>query len=323
MKIAHYFLFILIALLTATSSSFGQNTELLFTDSIAIDTVSLDTIQRDSTPSEKSLVGIVGEETKVMKNYFSVTKIIISLIIIILTFLFLKVLDGLLSIWAEKNTKHRVTIKGFIPIIRITLWVGSLTFIIVAVFRPPLASLLAFSASIGVAVGFASQDLLKNIFGGIIIVIDKPFQIGDKIQVGGYYGEVIGIGLRSTRLVTADDNLITVPNSDVMNQAVSNANSGEENCQVVTEIYLPLHADLSKVKSLALETAQTSQFIYLNKPISVLVFQEKIGHKIFLKMKVKAYVNDTRNEFAFMSDITQTLTKEFSEYYKDPMFNKI
>jgi len=179
-----------------------------------------------------------------------------------------------------------------------------------------MASILAFSASIGVAVGFASQDLLKNIFGGIVIIFDKPFQIGDKIQIGNYYGEIVAIGLRSTRLVTSDDNLVSVPNSDVMNSAVANANAGEENCQVVTEIFLPLTCDINKIRTFAVETAQVSKHIYLNKPIHVLFFQENIGHKLVLKVKIKAYVNDIRNEFAFKSEITEVLTKEFSDLYK-------
>ncbi|MBI9066156.1 MAG: mechanosensitive ion channel [Salinivirgaceae bacterium] len=289
---------------------------------IPTDSIPTDTIQKkeivsniDSVNVSSKIVNKVEKETQSLKAYFSATKIIISLIIILLTFSFLKLTSALLSVWAERNTKYRVTLKGFIPIIRIVVWVGAFSFIIVAVFRPPMASIFAVSASIGVAVGFAAQDLLKNIFGGIIIVIDKPFQIGDKVQLGNYYGEVVGIGLRSTRIVTPDDSLVTVPNSDVMSQSVSNANAGEENCQVVTVLYLPLSADLQKVKQSALEAAQVSKYIYLNKPIAVLFFQEQIGHKIMLKVKVKAYVNDIRNEFAFMSDVTQTLTNEFIEYY--------
>jgi len=128
---------------------------------------------------------------------------------------------------------------------------------------------------------------------------------------------VINIGLRSTRIITADDSMVSVPNAEVMSQPVSNANSGEDNCQVVTEIFLPLSADIHKIRQSAIEAAQVSRFIFLNKPISVLFFQENIGHKVMIKVKVKAYVNDIRNEFAFKSEITEILTNEFQEYYRD------
>ncbi len=277
------------------------------TDSIAVDSISV---------PGKDILGDLNKESKTISSYFKASKIIFSLFILIITYLFIRGLSIIMGVWAESNTQHRVTIKGLIPLFRVILWTGSLIFILVAVFRPPMASVLAFSASVGVAVGFASQDLLKNIFGGIIIIFDKPFRIGDKVQIGNYYGEIIGIGLRSTRLVTGDDNLVSVPNSDVMNMPVANANAGEENCQVVTEIFLPLTCDINRVRSFATETAQVSRYIYLNKPISVLFFQENIANKVMLKVKVKAYVNDIRNEFAFKSEMTEILTKEFYDLYK-------
>ena len=285
---------------------------------ILVSSVSLFSQVADSTAvSGDNIIGELNKETRNISSYFNASKIIFSILIIISTYIFLRVLSLMMGVWAERNTKHRVTIKGLIPLARVIIWTGALTFILVAVFRPPMASVLAFSASIGVAVGFASQDLLKNIFGGIIIIFDKPFQIGDKVQIGNYYGEIVGVGLRSTRLVTSDDNLVSVPNSDVMNMPVSNANSGEENCQVVTEIYLPLSCDINRVRNFAMETAQVSKHIYLNKPIAVLFFQEKIGHKVMLKVKVKAYVNDIRNEFAFKSEVTEVLTKEFADMYQN------
>lgn len=303
------YLFFLIPLLYLSSfKAIGQ------IDTLAIDTISV---------SGSSLLNEINAETKSMSNYFSVSKVVFSFLIIISTYIFLRILALILGVWAERNTKHRVTIKGIIPLARIICWTGSLTFILVAVFKPPMASVLAFSASIGVAVGFASQDLLKNIFGGIIIIFDKPFQIGDKVQIGKYYGEVVGIGLRSTRLVTSDDNLVSVPNLEVMNLSVANANAGAENCQVVTEIFLPLTCDINRVRHFATETAQVSKHIYLNKPIVVLFFQENIGHKVMLKVKVKAYVNDIRNEFVFKSEVTEVLTREFSDYYLAEKNNEI
>ncbi|MCI0697073.1 mechanosensitive ion channel family protein [candidate division KSB1 bacterium] len=70
-------------------------------------------------------------------------------------------------------------------------------FIIAAVLSPPIETLIAVTASAGIAIGFASQDILKNIFGEIMILLDRPFQVGDKIEVGSYYGEVAQIGLRN------------------------------------------------------------------------------------------------------------------------------
>ncbi|MBZ0265280.1 mechanosensitive ion channel family protein, partial [bacterium] len=164
--------------------------------------------------------------------------------------------------------------------------------------------------SAGIAIGFASQDILKNIFGGIIILFDRPFQVGDKIQVGSHYGEVIHIGLRTVRIVTADDSVISIPNGEVVNQAVSNANSGESNCQVVAEFYLPSHLDTSTLRAIAIRSAQVSRYAFLNKPVAVVIKNEIHEGRSLLKLRLKAYVLDIRYEFAFQSELTERFMDE-------------
>ena len=107
------------------------------------------------------------------------------------------------------------------PIIRIVLWIFAAYLIVSVIFQVDRQGLFAAATAIGVAIGFAAQDLLKNLFGGLILVFDQPFQVGDKISVSGTYGEVVSIGLRSTRIVTADDNLVTIPNSQLVDQQVA------------------------------------------------------------------------------------------------------
>lgn len=222
----------------------------------------------------------------------------------------IKIISNVLEAFAEKSAHYRITIKGIVPVFRIISWLVILFIVIAGIFQPPIATVVAVTATVGIAVGFASQDILKNIFGGIVILLDQPFKVGDKIEIGDYYGEVIGIGLRSTRIVTADDSLVSVPNGDIMNQAVSNANSGEANCQVVAEIYLPISIDTEQVRKLATEAAQVSRYIYLNKPITVLFFNEVKEKRSYYKMRLKAYVMDIRFENIFKSDMTEIVMRE-------------
>ena len=204
----------------------------------------------------------------------------------------------------------RLSIKRIIPIYRIFGWTFILYLIIEGVFAPPIETLIAVTGAAGIAVGFASQDILKNIFGGIMILFDRPFQVGDKIKVGSHYGEVVNIGLRTVRIVTPDDSLVSIPNNEIVNQSVSNSNSGEFNCQVVAEFYLPLNIDVAKVKQLACEAAIVSKYIYLNKPIAVIIKNEIHEGRSILKMRLKAYVLDIRYEFLFMSEMTEIVVKE-------------
>jgi small-conductance mechanosensitive channel len=259
--------------------------------------------------------GKIAEPSRIdsLKESINISDFVWTFIVLITGIIFIRLSSRILEILAEKSTKHRITIKGFIPIIKIISWVAIITTIVVGIFKPPAATVLAFTASIGVAIGFAAQDILKNIFGGIMILFDRPFQTGDKIEVGAHYGEVIEIGLRSTRIVTPDDSVVSIPNSEIMNSSVSNANMGEANCQVVAEIYLPLDIDTNLVRDIATEAAQVSKYVFLGKPIAVLFFNEYKERESLIKMRLKAYVFDIRDEFKFKSEMTEIVLKSLIE----------
>lgn len=240
----------------------------------------------------------------------SPSKIFWTLVFILAGIFLMKTLNGLFQLIANRHPRYKAGIRRLLPMLKIAGWTFIVYIIITLILQPPVETVFAFFASIGVAVGFASQDFLKNIFGGLMILFDKPFQIGDKIESGKYYGEVIEIGLRSTRVVTPDDSVVTIPNSEMMNQSISNANFGENNCQVVAELFLPLDIDTGRVRQIASEAAQVSKYIYLNKPIMVEFSNVLVPKGSFLKMRLKAYVMDVRYEFPFQSEMTEIVLRE-------------
>ncbi len=77
----------------------------------------------------------------------------------------------------------------------------------------------------GVAIALAAQDTVKNLLGGFMLFFDRPFNIGDRIRFGAIDGYVITIGLRSLRIRTFDDRVITIPNSQVVDNAIENVSS--------------------------------------------------------------------------------------------------
>ena len=260
--------------------------------------------------AEQAVSAIEEGAPPALSDLLSFWKIFWALVFLAIGFFLIRLITSALHLWAERSTGSRITLKGLIPIIRIVGWLLIISLVVGGIFQPPAATLLALWASFGIAVGFASQDILKNIFGGITILLDRPFVVGDKIEIGSHYGEVVEIGLRSTRIVTPDDSLVAIPNGELMNQSVSNANAGEANCQVVAELYLPLHIDTSRVRQLAYEAAHVSRYIYQNKPVTVLFFNELKQNQNLLKMRLKAYVMDIRYEFAFKSEMTEIVLRE-------------
>jgi MscS family membrane protein len=283
-------------------------------DSITTE-ITADTVQHKNLIRESGVTGqlTIGERLNRpdIGRVISIQKIFWAVVVLMLAWLVIKFLISVTAAFGERRPSRRIAVKRMIPVIRIVGWTFVVYIIIVGVFQPPIETIIAFFASIGVAIGFASQDLLKNIFGGLVILFDRPFHVGDKIEVGKYYGEVIEIGLRSTRIVTADDSVVAVPNGEMMNHSISNSNSGESNCQVVAEFFLPLGTDLDKARSIALEAAQVSKYIYLNKPVVVVFFHEVNGPRTYVKMRLKAYVSDIRDEFVFKSDMSELVIREF------------
>lgn len=287
-------------------------------DSIAADAPAADTpstvAQQEPTPAEstppeqRSPVESILRETVVVQNFG--LKIFWAAFVLGVVWLVIRATAFILNTLSERSAERRLFYKRMVPIARILLWSLAVYIIIRGVFQVDANSLFAAAAAIGVAVGFAAQDLLKNIFGGLVIISDRPFQVGDKILVQGTYGEVTNIGLRSTRLVTPDDSMVTVPNAQVVDGQVSNANSGALHCQVVTELYLPAITDELTARRIAHEAAASSKYVYRNMPITVLV-EDEFKETFLTRIKIKAYVFDTRHEMRLKSDITERARRGF------------
>jgi small-conductance mechanosensitive channel len=265
--------------------------------------------------SDKSLLDEVGSHRPVLSvpqvtDIISVSKIFTTFLVLLLLWMVTKFLAAVLTNLSERFYKYRLIIKRILPITKVSLWSFGLYFIIAGILQPPLETVITVSASIGIAVGFASQDILRNIFGGIMIILDRPFQVGDKIEVDKQYGEVLEIGLRSVRIVTEDDSVVTIPNGEIMNKAVANANSSAFDCQVVAELFLPARIDINTVSEICRKAAITSRYVYLNKPVFVHTTHGTMGPREFLKVRIKAYVLDIRFEQELRSDMTNLAMSE-------------
>ena len=230
--------------------------------------------------------------------------IALSLFVILVFHFLIRAVIWVLETLAERSTARRLSFKWLIPITRMVFWAIAVFLIVNNIFQVDAQGLIAAGAALGVGIAVAAQDVLKNVLGGLTVVFDQPFQVGDKISVGGTYGEVVSIGLRSTRIVTADDDMVSIPNAKLVEEQVANSNAGQLNCQVATKLYLPGRVDERLAKKIAFEAAVTSKYVFLNKPVVVLV-QDDFRTTFVTRIKVRAYVLDPRFEFVFQSDVTE------------------
>lgn len=124
-------------------------------------------------------------------------------------------------------TRHDTPLtEQILPIIRKTLRIFvaiiGLLFIMQDIFGRDISSWLAGLGIVGLGVSLAAQDSLKNFFGSVTLVLDRPYVVGQWIAYQGYSGTVEEIGFRSTRLRIFDGALVTIPNSDIVNGSVKN-----------------------------------------------------------------------------------------------------
>ncbi len=106
--------------------------------------------------------------------------------------------------------------------LRITVVIVGVLFIIQNISTASLASVVTGLGVGGLAVALAAQDSLKNLFGSLIILFDKPFRVGDRVVLGGHDGPVEEVGFRSTKIRTLEGHVVTVPNDQVANTMVQN-----------------------------------------------------------------------------------------------------
>ncbi len=106
--------------------------------------------------------------------------------------------------------------------IRITVGVLVIINVIKEISGKSITTILAGLGVGGLAVALAGQDTIKNFFGSLVILGDRPFEIGDRVVVGGHDGPVESVGFRSTRIRTLTGHLVTVPNGELVNQTIEN-----------------------------------------------------------------------------------------------------
>jgi small-conductance mechanosensitive channel len=129
--------------------------------------------------------------------------------------------------------------------------------VLLSVWDINITPLVASAGIAGAVVAFAAKDAMANIFGGISIFIDRPFKVGDYIILDqGERGEVVSIGIRSTRIKTRDDILITIPNSIIANSKIINESAPVPKFRMKVPVSVAYGSDIDLVERVLLEIAR-------------------------------------------------------------------
>lgn len=144
----------------------------------------------------------------------------------------------------------------------------------------------------GIAVGFAAQDTLANTIAGFMIFWDKPFQVGDFISVSGEYGEVRDITLRTTRIRTADNTYVIIPNRQIIDAVLENHSMyGETRLKV--PVGIAYKEDIAAARGILLEAVEGVEGV-LEDPAPAVVVSELESSSVGLSVRV--WVSEARDE---------------------------
>ncbi|WP_340647443.1 mechanosensitive ion channel domain-containing protein [Phenylobacterium sp.] len=224
----------------------------------------------------------------------------------------LQLMGRFTQVFSVQLSTWRLTLQKVNTVGQFLVYVIATVLVVMLSFRIDETVLALIGGTIAVSVGFAMKDLVASFIAGIIIMLDRPFQVGDRVNFGGEYGDIVKIGLRSVRLQTLDDNTVTIPNSKFLSDMTSSGNYGALDMQVVIDIHIDQYEKIDEARGILDEAALSSRYIYLAKPVVVLVTQWIAGPLSGVRLRLKAYVLDTRFEKAFETDVTLRTLRAFS-----------
>lgn len=180
-------------------------------------------------------------------------------------------------------------------------------------------SLLASIGIAGVTIGFAARDAFSNLISGLLIFLDRPFVIGDLVEVGDNYGHVDQITLRSTRIITSDGKMLAVPNNEMINTTVASY-TNFPNLRLDIPVTVGVSEDTQHVRELLLDVVEGDPD-YLEMPAPRVVVTELNDYNVALELQV--WLKDERQHVEMRSSLRERVFKKLTQAQVDMPFETI
>ena len=188
-----------------------------------------------------------------------------------------------------------------------------------AVLGVDTTGLLASLGIMGITVGFAAKDAFSNLISGILIYLDRPFVIGDLVEVGEFYGRVDQITLRSTRIITSDGKMLAVPNTEIINKTVTSY-TNFPNLRLDIPITIGVNEDIRKARDVLLSVVQGDP-AFMDAPSARVVVNELNDYNIALELQ--AWIKDERSHVEKRSELREKIFDAMNAAQIDMPFETI
>lgn len=196
----------------------------------------------------------------------------------------------------ERNGKEAALLLGERAIRAMLVTVGVIVVLDRLGFN--ISALLTVLGIGGLALSLAAQDTIANMISGVILLIDQPFRVGDRIEIQelSTWGDVVNIGLRSTRIRTLDNRLVIVPNSSISNNQVVNYTYPDPRYRIQTEIGVAYGTDLRLVREVITEALKGVEGVIPDMPVDIL-FLEFGPSEMNLRVRwwIESYIDARRS----------------------------
>ena len=179
-----------------------------------------------------------------------------------------------------------------------------------------IAPLLAGAGVAGLALSLAAKDTLSNLIAGVLLIMDRPFQVGDRIELWnapretGTWGDVIEIGLRATKIRNPDNLVVVVPNNEIMRRDIINYTMSGEDIRLRIPFSCAYESDIERAKVLLKEAANEVQGVKLD-PAPIVIVRGFGPSEVNLQLRV--WIQEARNRRRIADEITEKSMVKFAE----------
>ncbi|MEJ5263168.1 MAG: mechanosensitive ion channel family protein [Ignavibacterium sp.] len=249
----------------------------------------------------------------------------IALIIILLIVSF-RYINVFLDWYANKleSDNNRNLSGSLIPLLKKVSKILLFALAVVVVLAKFNVDISAFVVSLGVgslAIALAAQETLSNMISGFIIMTDRPFRIGDRIRYAdNQVGDVVDIGIRSTKILDFDNNIVIIPNNEIVKSRLVNITYPNSLTRVVVDVGVAYGTDIKKVKEILLDVANNDPDC--SKQIPPDVFFINFGASS-LDFRLVARTDDYRNAWAMQCRMREKIYEEFNKHNIEIPFTQI
>ena len=168
----------------------------------------------------------------------------------------------------------------------------------------------------GVAIGFAAKDTLSNLIAGVLLIIDRPFEMGDRIEIwsapkgSATWGDVMDIGLRATKIRTTDNIVVIIPNNEIMIRDIVNYTQNDSRIRVRVNIGISYDANIRQAKDIIMDVARSLDW---TSPVPAPKVVVRNFGESSVDLQLRVWITDARRRMDTISEITDKVKGAFDK----------